>query len=131
MDVSVTRPDTGTGPVVLSLRGQLDLDTADGLRTALDGLAADHVCELMIDLSGLEFCDSIGLSTIVLEHRRCLAEGGWLRLAAPAPFMVRLLSAVGIVESVPVYRTVDGARRAEPADRIPPITDGLIDDVHA
>jgi anti-sigma B factor antagonist len=130
MDVAVTRPDTRTDPAVLSLSGQLDLDTAARLRTAFDELAGDRRWKVVVDLSGLDFCDSIGLSTIVVGHRLCAAQGGWLSLAAPTPFMVRLLSSVGIFGSVPVYGSVDGARRADPADRIQPIHDGMIDDVH-
>ena|SRR5437762_912698 len=131
MDVAVTRPDTRTDPVVLRLSGQLDLDTAARLRTALDELAGERRWKIVVDLSGLDFCDSIGLSTIVVGHRLCVAEGGWLSLAAPTPFMVRLLCAVGVADSVPVYGTVDGARGADPADRMQPDPDGMIDDVHS
>jgi len=44
--------------------------------------------------------------------------------------MLRLLAAVGITGTVPVYGSVEGARRADPADRIEPIHDDMIDDVH-
>src|SRR5690348_512080 len=126
MDVAVT----GTDPVVLSLSGQLDLDTEADLRTAFDELAARGCRRVVVDLSGLDFCDSIGLSTIVVGHRLCVSDGGWLRLAAPGEFMRRLLSSVGITGSVPVYRSVDGARRGDPGERIAPVGDELIDDVH-
>ena len=125
MDVAVT----GTDPAVLSVSGQLDLDTEADLRAAFDELAAQGCRRVVVDLSGLDFCDSIGLSTIVVGHRLCVAEGGWLRLAAPGEFMLHLLSSVGITGSVPVYGTADGARRGDPADRVRPVGDELIDDV--
>lgn len=127
MDIAVT----GTDPAVLTVSGQLDLDTAPELQTAFDTLAGHEAWRIVVDLSGLDFCDSIGLSTIVVGHRLCTANGGWVHLAAPSRFMLRLLSAVGIAESVPVYATVGGARHGDPADRIQPVPDDLIDDVHA
>jgi anti-sigma B factor antagonist len=129
MDVAVIRPGIRTEPVVVSLSGQLDLDTAAGLRTAFDELAEERQWQIVVDLSGLDFCDSIGLSTIVLGHRLCTAQGGSLSLAAPTPFMVHLLAAVGIAGSVPVYRSVDGARRSDPVDRFEPVHDDMIDDL--
>jgi len=58
---------------VLSLRGQLDLDPADSLRTTFDELALQRVSEIIVDLAGLDFCDSTGLSTIVVGYRLCAA----------------------------------------------------------
>ena len=129
MDVAVTYPTMSTAPVVVSLRGQLDIDSAARLSGAFQELADRQVVRVIVDLAGLEFCDSIGLSTIIIGHRRCTAAGGWLNLAAPSPFLLRLLSVVGIAEAIPVYASVEGARRRAPADRIMPAHDLLIDDL--
>ena len=66
-----------------------------------------------------------GADTAVVAHRRCLDAGGWVRIAAPVPFMVRLLSVVGVAEVVPMYRTVEGARNDDASQRIPPVHDPL------
>ena len=123
MDVDISY--SGADTAVVSIRGQLDIDTAPAVHTAFDTLGDRAVIRIVVDLSGLEFCDSIGLSTFVIAHRRCAEAGGWVRIAGPMPFMVRLLSVVGVAQAVPMYRTVEGARNDDASQRIPPAHDPL------
>jgi len=64
---------------------------------------------VVVDLSGIEFCDSTGLSAFVVGHDRAAAAGGWLRLAAPTPFLDELLETVGLTNRIGVYATVGDA----------------------
>jgi anti-anti-sigma factor len=114
MEVTVTRPASELA--IVAIRGQLDIDTAPDLRAAFAGLQAEPVSQIVADLSQLSFCDSIGLSTLVLAHRFCIDKGGWLRLADPTPFLTRLLAVVGIADVVPIYRSTDGALAGDPDD---------------
>jgi anti-anti-sigma factor len=107
MHLWTTRRDDG--PVVLGLRGALDIDTAPVLRDAVDVLLNEPVPRVIIDLSGATFCDSIGLGTFAYAHTACLARGGYLRLACPTPFLVRLLDTVGLSGKVAVYESVEQA----------------------
>jgi len=106
------------GAVTVALHGQLDLDAAPRLQAAFDGLRERSVNRVVVDLAELRFCDSIGLSALVVAHNYCTAAGGYLRLAAPSEFMVRVLSVVGITGALPVYRTVPAALAGDPAERI-------------
>ena len=124
MEVHIAHP--GGGPAIVTMLGQLDVDTAPALRTAFDELAAQGAARIIVDLSALEFCDSIGLSTFVVGHTRCVDQGGWLRLAAPTPFLVRLLSVVGVADAVPMYTTVEGARRGDQTDLVDHHGDELV-----
>jgi anti-sigma B factor antagonist len=114
MEVLVARRDAEVA--IVTIRGQLDMDTAQDLQAAFDRLRVDSVSRVVADLSHLTFCDSIGLSTLVLTHRYCVSAGGWLRLAGPTPFLARLLAVVGISEVVPVYQSPEGALVGDPAD---------------
>jgi anti-anti-sigma factor len=113
MDLAVT---SSSGTTVMSLTGQLDIDTAPRLREAVGDLLRRSVNRIVVDLGGLTFCDSIGLSTFVVAHRGCTAAGGHLRLAAPNPFMWRVVSVVGLPGRLPIYRTVVAACCGDPAD---------------
>jgi anti-sigma B factor antagonist len=124
MEVHIAHP--GTGPALVTMRGQLDMDTVPALQTAFEELAERGLTEVVVDLAELEFCDSIGLSTFVVGHTRCVEQGGWLRLAAPNEFLVRLLSVVGVAEVVPMYATVEGACRDDRTDRVEPWRDPLV-----
>jgi len=101
--------------VVVIVRGNLDIDSATVLSTALDQVLGGPAPCIVIDLSGVEFCDSIGLSAFVVGNRRAVEAGGWLRLAAPTPFLDDLLETVGLTTRLGVYSTVTDAL----ADRDP------------
>lgn len=112
MDIVVVWQSGQSATVALS--GQLDIDTGRELDAALDDLREQLVTGIVIDLSGLTFCDSTGLSALVTTHHHCTALGGYLRLAAPSPFLHRVLRVVGIADVIPVYTTVQAARTADP-----------------
>ena len=114
MHVSVIgNPDDS---VVVTVRGHLDLDSAPVLSTTLDRVLDRPGPRIVVDLSGVEFCDSIGLSAFVVGHRRADAAGGWLRLASPGAWMGRLLDTVGVTGWLGVYPSVAEALADRPGN---------------
>ena len=114
MHVSVIgNPDDS---VVVTVRGTLDLDTAPVLRTTMDQIVDRPHPRIVVDLSGVEFCDSTGLSAFVVGHRRAAASGGWVRLAAPGEWLHGLLRTVGLIPTLDVYETVADALAGTPRD---------------
>ena len=93
-------------PVVVTVRGHLDLDSAPVLTTALDQVLDGPAPHIVVDLSGVEFCDSTGLSAFVIGHNRAHDAGGWVRLAAPSSFLAGLLDTVGLPGRIGVYPSV-------------------------
>lgn len=57
----------------LTVSGELDYTSAPRLRAALDEVHLAPGTGLIIDLSGLIFCDSSGISVLVAAHHRTLA----------------------------------------------------------
>jgi anti-sigma B factor antagonist len=113
MDVTVAdRPFYGA--TVVTLRGELGIDGVGQLRDALTELISRSATRIVIDLAPLTFCDSIGLSAFVDAHNRCAREGGYVRLAAPSPFLIRVLAVVGLLGRVPIYDSVSGACAGDP-----------------
>ena len=104
MHVSVVGNPDDT--VVITVRGNLDVDSAAVLTTTLDQVLDRPAPRVVVDLSGVEFCDSTGLSAFVIGHNRASATGGWLRLAAPGTFLAGLLRTVGLTARVGVFPTV-------------------------
>jgi anti-anti-sigma factor len=95
--------------VTVTVRGHLDVDSATVLNTALDQVLDRPQPRIVVDLSGVEFCDSTGLSAFVVGHNRANAAGGWLRLASPGEFLGQLLHTVGLAPRIGVYPTVGEA----------------------
>jgi anti-sigma B factor antagonist len=107
MHVSVVgNPD---GSTVVTVRGNLDIDSAGVLGAALDRVLVEPAPRIVVDLSGVEFCDSTGLSAFVVGHNRAAAGGGWLRLAGAGTFLTQLLDTVGLTPRLGVYPTVPEA----------------------
>ncbi|AGL17332.1 STAS domain-containing protein [Actinoplanes sp. N902-109] len=92
--------------VVVTVRGNLDLDSAPVLRTTLGQVLDRPVPRIVVDLSGVEFCDSTGLSSFVVAHNRARAAGGWVRLASPSGWLRELLDTVGLSPALAIYPSV-------------------------
>ena len=75
-------------PGVLSVRGEVDLSTAEDLRRCLHVLATDASPIVSVDLASVTFMSCAGLAPLV-EARRQL--GRRLRLRAASPAVHRLL----------------------------------------
>jgi anti-sigma B factor antagonist len=101
---------------VVSLRGQLDIDTSGSLGAVLDDLHTRGVTRIVVDLSDVSFCDSTGLSALVIAYHRAHRAGGHLRLAGPRPFLLRVLTIVGIRDTVEVFRSAAAACRGDLAE---------------
>ncbi|MFC7534358.1 STAS domain-containing protein [Actinoplanes sp. GCM10030250] len=114
MYVAVSPASEDPQAVVMTVRGNLDLDSAPSLASKLDEALSQPAPRVVVDLSGIEFCDSIGLSTFVVGHNRARAAGGWLRLASPGEFLERLLDTVGLTNRIGVYPSIADALANRP-----------------
>jgi anti-sigma B factor antagonist len=83
---------------VAELRGELDL-----------GLLRRSSSQLVVDLSGVTYCDASGLAVLVGTERRARLLGGYLRLAAVPPAVYQVLQLTGL------HRRLDMLPAAPPA----------------
>jgi anti-sigma B factor antagonist len=97
--VLTTEIVTGPVPVVRAV-GELDLSTAGRLCRAIDAAAsAGPRPRVMIDLTGLGFCDSTGLRALIGAIREVEIGGGKAALAVtPGGALDRLLELCGLQE---------------------------------
>ncbi|QKW25056.1 STAS domain-containing protein [Streptomyces seoulensis] len=110
------RPDVGLsvtattadGIHVLTLAGEIDHHTGDTLRRALDVEATGPV-RIAVDMGQVTFMDSSGINILINAHHAAAATGGWLRLAAPVPAVLRTLQIVGIDEVIDCHPTLPDA----------------------
>jgi anti-sigma B factor antagonist len=84
------------GHAVVSVYGEVDLYTAPRLQTELAALVRDGVSRLVVDLSGVEFCDSTGMNVLLSAMKRLREHGGSLELAAPRSAVRRILQVTGL-----------------------------------
>jgi anti-sigma B factor antagonist len=101
-----------TDITVISVGGELDLETAPQLQDQISTLMEQGVQRFVIDLSGVTFCDSTGLSVFVRTKNTSDETGGDIRLASPQPGVRRILQISGLYDALGTYDTVEQALTA-------------------
>ena len=92
LDIRVVH-DAESATTVITTTGDLDLASADALRQAL--LEHVELGTVVLDMRGVDFCDSAGLRTLVEAERAARALGFALRLAAISASVDRVLELSG------------------------------------
>lgn len=83
--------------IVVSVQGEIDLYTVPRLRSELAAaLGGAGPVRLVVDLSGVEFCDSTGVNALLAAHRQAREAGGDLELQAPRPGVRKILQVTGL-----------------------------------
>jgi anti-sigma B factor antagonist len=84
----------------MSVQGEIDLYTVPRLQRELSTVLAaanpPRPVRLIVDLSGVDFCDSTGVNALLLAHRQARESGGGLELAAPRPAVRKILQVTGL-----------------------------------
>ena len=89
------------GVRLLEVFGELDLATAPRLCTVLDAARLQRV---VVDLTGVDFCDSTGLRALMGASTELRHAGGRLAVAVlPDGAVSRLFDVTGIRESLPTF----------------------------
>ncbi|MDA2811388.1 STAS domain-containing protein [Nocardiopsis sp. RSe5-2] len=81
---------------VVTVRGEVDLYTAPQLHSALVDALDDGAHRLVVEMSGVEFCDSTGMNVLLSAMKRSREQGGDLVLAAPRPAVTKILEVTGL-----------------------------------
>ncbi|MFD3682831.1 STAS domain-containing protein [Streptomyces sp. NPDC058613] len=98
------------GPVaVVTVCGDIDVETAPALRTyGLELIAQGHP-HLILDLARVTFCDSSGFNAMIGIMRCAMAANGSLALAAAPDRLARMLDLTGISTVLPSYPSAAAA----------------------
>ena len=92
-DVQVSDSD---GTVTARLVGELDLVTVPGFEKRVESLREQGTRQLVLDLTGLAFIDSTGLSAFVSALKRYRADGGDIVLRSPSRATKKVLEISGL-----------------------------------
>jgi anti-anti-sigma factor len=99
---------------IATLEGDLDIAATPVLRERLLSMLGPGVRLLVIDLSGVAFCDVSALAVLIGMQRRARGLGITVRLAAPRPQLARLLRVTGLDQHFTICATLDDALPAHP-----------------
>ncbi|TQJ92554.1 STAS domain-containing protein [Streptomyces sp. SLBN-31] len=93
---------------VLSLAGEIDHHTGDTLRQALEASGTAH-SRVVVDMRQVTFMDSSGINILITAHHSLNEAGGWLRLAAVGPSVMRTLQIIGLDALIDCRETLQQA----------------------
>ncbi|MFC0434565.1 STAS domain-containing protein [Kutzneria buriramensis] len=93
---------------VVHLRGTADLETRELLDNILQ-TAAEGVIAVIVDLDGLEFLSSTGLSLLMQLHNKLAADDRELRLVAHYRHLLRPFELTGLHDELNFDQSVDEA----------------------
>ncbi|HXR72849.1 STAS domain-containing protein [Actinocrinis sp.] len=96
--------------VVMQMWGELYTDRIGELTRTLDGLVRAGRTRVLLDLSRLYDLDGDAITELTRWQAALSASGGWLCLAAPRPWVRRLLEHMCLRGTFTVYPTVAQAR---------------------
>ncbi|MGW7052306.1 STAS domain-containing protein [Streptomyces sp. NPDC054887] len=106
--LEITPRDTAAGPV-LAITGEFDYTNAATLRELLTTLTVRPGQRLVLDLAGMKFCDSSGITALIAARNHVHAAQADIALAAVPDHTLRILRIVGLDQIFPLYPDADTA----------------------
>ncbi|GII77663.1 anti-sigma-B factor antagonist [Sphaerisporangium rufum] len=94
------------GHAILAVTGEIDLYTAPRLQAEFARLLETGPERVVIDMSGVEFCDSTGMNVLLSALKRMRERGGVLEVAAPRPAVRKILQVTGLDSVFTVYDAI-------------------------
>lgn len=99
---------TPDGQQVVTLRGEIDIATADRARAYLYNVVDSEPLSVMIDLSGVTFCDAAGLGMLAKVAARARKANRPVRLVGARPPLLRIMRITGLDAAFPELRASTG-----------------------
>lgn len=96
---------------ILTVVGELDLATAPILQDAVDAVRTTASSALIIDLTGVDFLASAGMTVLVTSHQ-AVGDDVAFAVVARGAATARPLQLVGLDETFPVLETREAALAA-------------------
>jgi anti-anti-sigma factor len=106
---NLTMAARGAGIEIVSMPAELDLTTSEGVVEQGYAAIACPARLLLLDVTGVSFCDARGLGAFVQIANRADAAGCGFGLIAPRPQVAKILRISGLNSRLPVFATIDDA----------------------
>jgi anti-sigma B factor antagonist len=88
---------------LVTVSGRVDSSNAPELDQALKDLTGAGRCNLVLDLSQVDYMSSAGLRSLVSSLRDCKRKGGDVRLATPSVRVSEVLNLAGLDSIFQIY----------------------------
>ena len=105
-------PEPPPAPVIVPLPAEIDIANGAAVGQQLCSAFAPGVTIVIADMTATVFCDSSGISQLVLAHHCAAAHHAQLRLAVPHDQVRDVLKVTGVDRLLAIYPSLDAALAA-------------------
>ncbi|MFJ5265234.1 STAS domain-containing protein [Streptomyces sp. NPDC088387] len=112
MSLLAIRTRTTVAGPVMELTGELDYGSSSQVRDALPRLTLEPGRQLVVDLSGITFCDSSGITALLAARNHALAARADIVLATVPGHISRVFTVVGLDQVFTMHPTAEAAEAA-------------------
>jgi anti-sigma B factor antagonist len=107
--LTATRQPHPAGGTVVAVVGELDHHNAQELTQTFNETPFDPGAPVVIDLTGLTYCDSTGITVLIGAHNRAKQAGARLILAGLNADLTRVFRIIGLDQLFSFQPTVEHA----------------------
>ena len=108
MEFSLSDGSVGAIPIV-AVRGEVDVESAPALRTALGNILATDVPALIVDLSEVGFLDSTGLGALVAARSSVAESDRRMAVVCESDRIIKLFRITGLDSVFEIYPSTEAA----------------------
>jgi anti-sigma B factor antagonist len=87
---------TPAGEVIADIGGEMDIATAETAVSYVTNIIDHHHGPVIVNLTGLRFCDARGLSALLRMANYAQQTGCPFMLASPSPPLIKLMRITGL-----------------------------------
>jgi anti-sigma B factor antagonist len=107
-----TERDVDDHTTIVTVDGEIHVSTAPEFSGVLAAMVAGGRTRLVLDLTGVMFIDSTGLSVLLNALRRTTREGGRMALVCTNPTVLRLFEITRLDSTFDIHADVEPALQA-------------------
>jgi anti-anti-sigma factor len=107
--MAYTKEQIGKQTIVRAEIDMLDASTSPELKEIFVQLNRDNVNNIILDLNHVKYCDSSGLSAILVGHRLCKDTGGSLILCSLKPAVQKIVTIAQLNKVLSIAENQDAA----------------------
>jgi anti-anti-sigma factor len=113
--MNFTTENQGKFTVITAGANMLDGASAPELKALFVQLNKDAVNQIILDLSAVKYCDSSGLSAILIGHRLCRDAGGSFTLCGLQAAVAKIIAIAQLDRVFQITETLEDALAKTPA----------------
>ncbi len=109
MEIEVSRVGDVGEVAVVKVSGVIDSETVDRFGETVEGVFKDNCYNMILDIDGLSYINTAGLSIIADAFKKCSQNKGGLKILKAGEAIRELLDVVRFTKIIDIYEDEEAA----------------------